>query len=325
MNNKLTEARMKKSISLLLILSITILAFASCGSKNDAKGVKIGLAAPAATHGWVAGVAYYAEKYCNEKELDYKLTTSDDAAEMEKNIEDMLNWNAEAIILWPQWSGMEDVVDSVIEKGIPVVGFDVDIDCEGIYKVTGNNYDMGYQCAKYISEKAGDAAYIAVLNVPSVGSVSQLRVQGFYDYLAEIGYDTSNIFEIEEESFSRDAGYSDMMKALGEHSRIDAVFSLDDETSIGVVKAITESRRSDVKAITGGGGMQEYFKMISDAKFEKLGLCSALYSPSMIEDAIKTAIDRIKGNNSSKIVVIPTTIVDASNVDQYIDQQNNIY
>ena len=308
----------------MLALVMMLFSFASC-SKNEAKGVKIGLAAPAATHGWVAGVAYYAEKYCTEKEIDYKLTTSSDADEMTNNLEDIVEWGAEAIVLWPQWSGMEDEVDKIISKGIPVVGFDVDIDCDGIYKVTGNNYDMGYQCAEYIMSKAGAAAHIAVMDVPSVGSVSQLRKQGFYDYLNENGYDTSNIFEIAEESFSRDLGYSDMKKALEENPQIDAVFSLDDETSIGVVKAITESGRKDIKAVTGGGGMQEYFSMIADEKYNDLGLCSALYSPSMIEDAIKTAIDRIKGNNSSRIVVIPTTIVDSSNVNDYIDTENNVY
>ena len=43
---------------------------------------------------------------------------------------------------------------------------DVDVDCKGIYKVTGDNYDMGYQSAKYITEKVGPAANIVVMDVP---------------------------------------------------------------------------------------------------------------------------------------------------------------
>lgn len=314
---------MKKIGALLSVVAMTICLFAGCSGRNSR--YKIGLAAPAATHGWVAGVAYYAEKYCKENNIEYDLTTSADAAEMEKNLNALVKGGADALVVWPQWSGMEKAVEAVLKKNIPVVSFDVDINCDGVYKVTGNNYDMGYQCAKYIADTVGEGASIAVMDVPSAGSVSQLRKQGFYDYLREIGYDTAGVFEVAEEAFTREAGYADMTAILAEHEQVDAVFSMDDEISIGVVKAVTESGRHDVHAITGGGGMQEYLNMIADAAYIELGLASALYSPAMIEDAIKTAIARCKGQSSSKIVVIPTTMVISSNVEQYIDPKNTVY
>lgn len=315
---------MKKIISVLLAAVMIICLFSGCG-KEKSPDVKIGLAAPAATHGWVAGVAYYAEKYCKENNIDYTITTSENRDEMEKNLQKLVDDGAQALVVWPQWSGMETKADEIIKSGIPVISFDVDINCSGIYKVTGNNYDMGCKCAEYIAEKAGDSASIAVLDVPSAGSVSQLRKKGFYDYLNEAGYDTSNIFEISENGFAREEGYSDMKTVLAEHEHIDAVFSMDDEISIGVVKAIKESGRTDIKAITGGGGMQEYFKMIQDSEYSSLGLSSALYSPSMIEDAIKTAISLCTGGSSSKVVVIPTSMVTKKNVGEYIDSLNTVY
>ena len=54
---------MKKLIALLLVL-VMVLGLAACGGATTAeKKVKVGIAAPDVTHGWVAGVAYYAEKY----------------------------------------------------------------------------------------------------------------------------------------------------------------------------------------------------------------------------------------------------------------------
>lgn len=315
---------MKKTLSVILVISLLLCLFAGCESKGKSN-IKIGFAAPAATHGWVAGVAYYAEKYCKENGIDYVMTTSENADEMKNCIDALIGDGVQALVLWPQWSGMEDTVDAVVKKGIPVVSFDVDIASDGVHKVTGNNYDMGYQCAKYITDKVGDGASIAVLNVPSIASVSQLRKEGFEDYLKEINYDDSKVFSFDEEEFSRDCGYADMKKILAEHEKIDAVFSMDDETSIGVVKAVTEAGRTDIKVITGGGGMQEYFKMIADEKYESLGLCSALYSPSMIEDAVNTAIKLANGESSNKIIVIPTSIVNSENVSEYTDSQNTIY
>lgn len=316
---------MKRLLSLLVVFAMLLATFVGCAAPADSDEIKIGIAAPDVTHGWVAGVAYYAEKYCKDQGITYKITTSSDAAEMQANLNDLVTWGADAVVIWPQWTGMEDAVAEVIAQDIPVVSFDVDIDCEGIYKVTGNNYDMGYQSAKYIVETVGAAAHIAVLDVPSAGSVSALRKQGFYDYLNEIKYDRTNIFEVSEDGFTRDAGLKDMTDILESHAQVDAVFSLDDETSIGAVQAITEAGREDVKAITGGGGMQEYFRMIKDEKYASLGLSSALYSPSMVEDAIRSAISLCNGESCEACIIIPTTVVTAANVDGYIDSNNTVY
>lgn len=322
---------MKKFISTLLILVVLCTALFGCGAKTQPENTdtpdayKIGIAAPDVTHGWVAGVAYYAEKYCKEQGITYKITTSADAAEMMANLNDLVTWGADAVVLWPQWTGMEDAVSEIIAQGIPVINFDVNIDAEGIYKVTGNNYGMGYESAKYIVEKVGEAANIAVMDVPSAGSVTEQRKAGFYAYLDEINYDKSNIFEVSEAAFTRDDGLRDMTDILESHKQIDAVFSMDDETSIGAIQAITEAGRTDIKAITGGGGMQEYFNMIKDAEYASLGLASALYSPSMVEDAVKTAIALCNGETCESEIVIPTTIVTADNVDNYIDPQNTVY
>ena len=319
---------MKKIIAVLLTCVLFCTAFCACGGNNTpgkSNNIKIGIAAPDVTHGWVAGVAYYAEKYCNDRGLTYKISTSANADEMTANLNDLITWGADAIVLWPQWSGMEDKVAEIISLDIPVVSFDVDINCDGIYKVTGNNYSMGYEAAKYITEKVGDGASIAVLDVPSAGSVSELRKKGFYDYIKKSGYDRANIFEVSEDSFSREVGYKDMINILKTHNKVDAVFSMDDEISIGVVQAITEAGRTDIKAVTGGGGMQEYFRMIKNEEYASLGLASALYSPSMVENAISSAISLSKGEKCESKIVVPTSIVTAENVDKYIDENNTVY
>ena len=333
---------MKKLIALLLA-AVMVFALCACGAKTEAPAaeapaaeapaaeapaaeapvVKVGIAAPDVTHGWVAGVAYYAEKYCKDNNLEYKITTSADAAEMTAALQDLMAWGATVVVSWPQWTGMETALQEVIDAGIPVVNFDVDVKCEGIYKVTGDNYDMGYQSAKYITDKVGDGASIVVMDVPSSGSVCELRKEGFYAYLDEINYDKTNVFEVQIESFARDDGLTVMADVLEKNPQIDAVFSMDDETSIGSIQAITEAGRTDIKVIAGGG--QEYFRMIADEKYADLGPATALYSPSMVQDAIKTAIGLMNGGTAEGVVVIPTTIVSAENVADFLDPNNTVY
>ena len=340
---------MKKIIALLLARAM-VLSLAACGAAEApaapaateapaaapaateaapaapaAPEVKVGIAAPDVTHGWVAGVAYYAEKYCKDNGLQYKVSTSADAAEMQAGLQDLVAWGATVIVSFPQWAGMETAMQEIIDMGIPVVNFDIDVACEGIYKVTGDNYDMGYQSAKYIVEKAGEAAYIAVLDVPSSGSVCELRKQGFYDYLNEIGYDQSNIQEFQLESFARDDGLKSAADILEKMPQIDAFYSMDDETSIGTIQAMNDAGRTEIKAITGGGGCQEYFNIIASDEGKAIGAASALYSPAMIQDAIKVAIKLMNGESADPVLVIPTTIVSAENVADHLDPSNNVY
>ena len=314
---------MKKFLAMMLALCMI---FAMCATASaDEPAIKVGIAAPDVTHGWVAGVAYYAEKYCVDNGLEYKVHTSADAAEMQSGLYALGNWGATVIVSFPQWAGMESAMQEIIDMGIPVVNFDVDVDCEGIYKVTGDNYDMGYQSAKYIVEKVGEAANIAVLDVPSSGSVCELRKQGFYDYLAEIDYDISNIQEFQLESFARSDGLAAAADILEKMPVIDAFYSMDDETSIGTIQAIDEAGRTDIKAITGGGGCQEYFNIIASEAGEAVGAASALYSPAMIQDAIQVAIKLMNGEEAEPVIVIPTTIVSAENVADFLDPSNNVY
>ena len=315
---------MKKIIAIALAL-VMVLGLVACGNAAPAeKKVKVGIAAPDVTHGWVAGVAYYAEKYCVDNGLEYKVHTSADAAEMQAGLEDLVNWGATIIVSFPQWAGMETAMQEIIDQGIPIVNFDVDVDCQGIYKVTGDNYDMGYQSAKYILEKVGEAAVITVMDVPSSGSVCELRKQGFYDYLKEVGYDTSNVVEVTLESFARDDGVAVMADLLETYDHIDAVYSMDDETSLGCIQAINEAGRTDIKAITGGGGCQEYFGIIKE-KAAEIGAASALYSPLMIKDCMDVAIAVVGGETVDAVKVIPSQIVSAENVDEYLDPANTVY
>ena len=287
------------------------------GASVFAAGYKIGILAPAVTHGWVAGVAYCAEQRCIAlgDEIEYRLLTSNNAEEMTTQIDDLMLWGADAIVAYPQWTGMEVPIQNAIDSGIPVVNFDIEIACDGIYRVAGDNYDMGVQGANYIVDKIGTEGTVVILDVPSSGSVAALRKAGFLDTIAEIAPNMNLLTYATQ--FTREAGLTDMADILTANPQIDAVFSMDDETSIGAIQAIEEAGRTDVKVITGGGGAQEYFNMMPE--YTDLWVASALYSPTMVEDAVDMAVALAKGETVDHEVIIPTTIVDRDNYQEFLD------
>lgn len=289
------------------------------GNGDAGENYKIGILAPAVTHGWVAAVAYHAESRAqelkDEGKIDYQIHTSSDASEMTSQLDDLMTWGAEAIVAFPQWEGMEVPIQRALDEGIEVINFDIAIDVDGVYRVAGDNYDMGVQGANYVVDKIGTEGEVVLLEVPSSGSVSELRAGGFLDTIEEIAPDL-NIHTYATQ-FTREDGLSDFADILTSRNQIDAVFSLDDETSIGVLQAIEEAGRDDIQVVTGGGGMQEYFKMMPEN--EDIWIQSALYSPDMVKDAIDIAIDVLNGEDVEDDVIIPTTIVDRENYEEFLD------
>ena len=281
---------------------------------------KIGILAPAVTHGWVAAVAYHAEAQAKElaSEIDYQIYTSTDANEMTAQLDDLKTWGAQAIVAFPQWEGMEVPIQQAMDEGIEIINFDIMIDVDGVYLVTGDNEGMGTKGAEYIVDKIGDEGNVVILEVPTSGSVSELRKKGFEEKMAEIAPNMNLITYATQ--FTREDGLKDMADILTANNQIDAVFSMDDETSIGALQAIAEANRTDVKAITGGGGMQEYFKMMPEN--EDIWISSATYSPAMVKDAVKMALQVLKGEEVEMVTVVPTTIVDRDNYQDHLDENS---
>ena len=292
---------MKKSLFILMVIAIMASSLlASCTQETGTEKYKVGILAPAVTHGWVAAVAYNAELRAKElaDEIEYKLYTSSNAEEMTTQLDDLLTWGAQAIVAFPQWEGMEVPIQAALDKGVQVVNFDIEINADGVYRLSGDNEDMGIQGAKYIVDKIGTEGTIVMLEVPTSGSVSELRKKGFVDTLAEIAPNMEVISYATK--FTREDGLKDMADILTSNPQIDAVYSMDDETSIGALQAIKEANRTDIKVITGGGGMQEYFNMMPENT--EIWIQSATYSPAMVKDAVDMALKILKGEVSSRFL-----------------------
>ena len=87
-----------KRVSLVLVMALLFssLAFAQPALAK----FKIGVLAPAVTHGWVAAVAYHAENRLKElgDEVEYNIQTSNNAEEMTAQLDDLMTWGADAIV-----------------------------------------------------------------------------------------------------------------------------------------------------------------------------------------------------------------------------------
>ena len=113
-----------------------------------------------------------------------------------------------------------------------------------------------------------------------------------------------------------------MTNLLQQHPKIDAVFTHDDEMALGVLQAIKEAKRTDIKIVTGAGGNKDVYKLI--AAKDPLMKATFVYSPLMVKDAVKVAIDVAKGKPpANKTIMIPAIGVTAENVAKMYDANAN--
>lgn len=314
---------MKKSIGIIAILLVVFL-MAGCGANVDTATApeieEIVVVTPAAEHGWRAGVIFFAQQAGAELGFDnFRVITSVDVAEQAAQLDDLIAQGVGAIVLQPHNQELQLAAERVIDAGIPLIVFNRYVEVGYAAYVAGNNKQMGADSARKIGEGLnGEGIVITVAN-PSAGSTNVLRNEGFASVM-DAEFPNIKRIEMTVENFTKEAALSSMADVLVANPHIDAVFSIDDETSLGILQAIREAGREEIKFISGGGGAQTYFREISEEK--GITLFSATYSPRMMGDAIRVAHRILNGETISELDekkhwIIPPTIVTRDNVSDF--------
>ncbi len=332
---------MKKIVSLLLIAALAIPAFAA-GSKDAgaAKVTKIGVSIPSADHGWTGGIVYYANKAVKEigaaqpGKFEFRVVTADNPSAQVRNVEDLQVWGMEYLVILPHESApLTPIVKEVQGQGVKVLVIDRGLTDTsfGYVNIAGDNPAMGTQSGKWLSAEmkaAGLKNYVAMGGLPIV--IDEQRMSAFF---AEMKKEPSlvnllggNKYEFAD--WSSQKGLSIMETFLQKYPKIDAVFCQDDDVLLGVMQAIKESGRTDVKTVLGGAGSKVVYKMIMDG--DPIVRATATYHPSMIYDGIKYAVEVVAGTKSADFhtakapitVVIPSVLVDKTNVAKFYDAES---
>ena len=280
---------------------------------------KLGIIVLEADHGWLAGVSYYAEQKCEELGIDYQIYTSGNVNDQASQIEEAIAEGCAAIVLEPHTDEVSIAAQKIPDAGIPLILFDRTVTGDYDAYVAGDNPGIGTAGAKNIGEALGGKGTVLVHNVPSSGVVSTDRVDAFKAEMAA-SYPDIKLVDITTDDFTQQSGLKTMTDALVANPEIDAVFSIDDESSIGFLQAIKDAGRTDIKYMSGCGGAQAYFNKINDEK--DINLFTETYSPMMIQDAIDTAIKIVNGETVEKTIIIPPTTVNRDNVADFLDSSS---
>jgi len=302
----------------------------NAASDNDESGdeVVIGFSAPAADHGWIAGITESAraeaENY-DDVELRVAEGTNDVSTQISQ-VETFINDGVDAIVLLPfDGAALTPVAMQAMEAGIPVINVDREFDDPAASRSTilGDNYGMGVSAGAYICSRLEGQSDAVVAEIAGIDSLplTQDRSQGFADALSECGLDVDNRVAAD---FTVEGGEEATSNLLQAAPQIDAIWNHDDDQGVGVLAAIEAAGRDEFFMVGGAGSANAMREIESgDSVLE----ATVIYPHTQAADGIKLARLVAQGKNVSDLesqgvprrVVLDAPVVTSENVDQFID------
>jgi ribose transport system substrate-binding protein len=314
----LTHRRLAVAFAAAAALSFSVGARAA-----DAKDVNVGVAIPAATHAFTAGIVFWANQAKKDLEaahpgLKVTVKTASGAPEQANQLQDLVTaTKINTLVIFPfESAALTKPVAQVKAKGIYVTVVDrglTDTSAQDAY-VSGDNTAFGRIPAEYLVKALnGKGNIVALRGIPT--TIDNERMDAFNAVLKK--HPDIKLLDAKHGNWNRDDAFKVMQDFLTRFKQIDAVWAADDDMAVGVLKAIEQAKRQDIKIVFGGAGMKSMVKTLMDGA-NPLIQANVSYSPKFIYDAIKlTAEARLKGEKLPPSTIIPSVLITKENAKQY--------
>ena len=302
---------------------VTALALTGAFAAHAQTPVHLGVAIPSADHGFTAGIVWWAneaKKELEKKYPDLKVTvkTAANAGEQANQLQDLMTvTKINALVIFPfESAALTKPVQQVHAKGVYVTVVDrglTDESGQDAY-VAGDNTAFGKVPAEYIAKALnGKGEIVAMRGIAT--TLDNERMDAFNGVLKN--YPDIKLLDAKYANWNRDDAFKVMQDYLTRFKHIDAVWAADDDMMVGVLKAIDQAKRTDIKLVFGGAGAKGMIKTLMDGKDPRIQ-ANVSYSPKFIYDAIKlTAEARLKNEKLPPKTIIPSVLITKDNAKDF--------
>jgi ribose transport system substrate-binding protein len=295
-------------------------ALASAATAQD-KSYVIGVSVPTADHGWTGGVDFFAQQAVDRlskayPNLSFVLATAPDSTKQAADLEDMVTTrNIDGLVILP---GDPDAMTASIKKvkdaGKWVTVVDRALSQPGIEDlyVAGDNPGLGTTTANYFKSALPNGGNIVVLR----GAPIPIDAQRVDAFMAGIEGTNIKVLDSQFANWNRDDGFKIMQDFLTKYPKIDAVWAQDDDTLVGVLKALKEAGRENEMWAVGGAGMNQIIKMVAAGSTQVP--VDVSYNPNMVATAIDlTALHFAANAQVDGKMIINSTLITKENAAQF--------
>ena len=308
--------------NVLRIIGASILA-CSLNTSWAAENVTMGVSIPTAPHSFTSGIVWWANKAKKDLEKEHPdlkiiVKTAANAPEQANQLQDLLTVNKmNTLVIFPFESATltkpvaqvkdKDVYVTVVDRGL------TDTKAQDAY-VAGDNTAFGKLPAEYLAKTLGGKGDLVVLRgIPT--TLDNERFDAFSGVIKQ--HPDMKILDAKYGNWNRDDAFRVMQDYLTRYKHIDAVWAADDDMAVGVLKAINQAKRDDIKIVFGGAGAKGAIKTLMDGSDPRIQ-ANVSYSPKFIYDAIKlTAEARLQGKELPAKTIIPSVLITKENAKDF--------
>lgn len=305
----------------LTIAALAVLTVANATTSASAKDYTIGVSVPTADHSWAAGIIYQAERVSKLLQASHPgikiiVKTSSDPVSQANAVQDLTTQGIDALVILPiDPNPLVNAIKEVKSQGKFVALVDRsptvnDSSVRDVY-IAGNNYDLGAVAGNYIKAQTPDAKVVVIRGLPI--PIDQERQNGFDNSIKGSGV---SVLGKQYGNWSRDDAFRVMQDFLTKFSHVDVVWCQDDDMGVGVLQAISQAHRTDVKYIIGGAGSKAFIKKVLDG--DKMVPIDVLYPDTMVATAMEITAAHLYNNVTvAGRYVLDATLVTKQNAKNY--------
>jgi len=224
-------------------------------------------------------------------------------------IEDLLVQGIDVLIISPtDAAALTPVVEQAKEQGVQVIASDRNVNTDVATYIGADNVLAGEVAGTHISDLLGGEGKLVVLQGSLGASPTIDRQAGLLNTLA----DGIEVLADQTANYDRAEGLvvmEDYLQRFGP-GEIDAVFTHNDEMSLGAIQAIEEAGRADEIAVVGIDAQESALDAVEDGSYAAT-VVYAIPSPEHLLAAAKLCA----GESLPERIVNAAVLVTADNVD----------
>ena len=294
------------------------LSLVSIGSNAPAaEKIVIGFSQATMNSTWRVAMLEGNKKYAAEHYPEVELIVTDGQNQATKQVSDvksLITQGIKVLIISPvQAEPLTPIVKQVMQANIPVVTLDREVNTRVTCQIGAQNRPIGVDAGKFIIEKLNGTGNVIEIEGTVGASATIDRHEGFRDALRE----APRIRVVADQfcDYLREPAMKfveDMLKRFGP-GQVQAIYAHDDAMALGAVQVVEAAGRLKEIAIVGIDGENNAFQAIKDGK-----LAATFTYPFCAPEGIQYAYNLAIGEQVPDRIVLKSTRVDASNVDQYL-------
>jgi ribose transport system substrate-binding protein len=238
----------------------------------------------------------------------------DDRAGQIRVVEDMITRHVDAIVLAPlDTAALVPVATEAVGEGIPVIVFDSGMTWDGLTSfVATDNHAGGALAAERLGTLLGGHGRVMVMRYQEGSDSTAQREAGFLETLRAHYPEIEIVSDNQYGGATTETAYATAEALLVRFPEIDGVFTPNESTTFGMLRALTDADRAAVKLV----GFDANEAMVAALRQGRIAGLVLQDPERMGELAVRTAVSRLRGETVDARIDTGATVVTQENMDE---------